>query len=397
MFKHLKSPEKVGKKSLLKGKVLLVVVVMLLCISLFAETVYLDVGNDPRKLFVKEVVKMEVPMGYKYRAISRKGSYIGMNYVDNKNKVYKTLICDKDGKKVKEINGIKLIEWLNIESRFIGSKISGDIVIYDIWKGVVKDLKLGRKLIAYIKYNIFRDSIFIIYKGDYYDERMGGSEGHKLYEYDLKSGKIRLIYESDQNRMYPLPVSRDEIVYYYYEWKGYRTYVKAFRVNLRTGKKVKIYDFRSSYGLKYYVLKNKEVRFIFQKDSYVCVGDKNGKINFKVKIRLWDDKDNVASDQIYFDLSELSPNGKILASTSYAFQNDSGETDEPWEDYKYSIADIVAVNSLDDSRAWILSLNAERIDPPYEILKAWSPSGDRIIYVDANDKRYYIMKIGVKR
>jgi len=74
MFKHLKSPQKAGGKSLLKGKVLLVLVVMLLCISFSyaANVKYHGLGDDATKIYVKEIKKLPLDtVNYKWLYFNR--------------------------------------------------------------------------------------------------------------------------------------------------------------------------------------------------------------------------------------------------------------------------------------------------------------------------------------
>ncbi len=384
------NPSRNSGKKVLMFKFLFLVLFGVMVVSLMGYGGnYLDVGNDPMKLYVKKITRIEVSERYQFEAFSITGNYIGFTYGNEKEKKLETIICNKDGKFYKRLNGIGIIKWVNDDNKIIGYDFTKNIIIFDIRTGKKRILPINFNNTKGGTYNMFRNSFMFVYEG----------KDNELYEYDIEKGKINFLYNSNYKEIKPIALSKNEIGYLEFKFKK-STIIKIWRVNLRNKKKTKIYEFESSYPYAYsFYTRNKKAIVIFEKkNGYICIGDMNGNLLFRVKIRIWDDEDRGIRtiDQLDYNYLALSPNGKILAISSVGM-SDFEESDEGVENVKYEIADIVILNSSNKNKVKFLPEEGEQNKHSYELVKAWSPSGDRIIYLDAKDNRYYIMKIGVKR
>jgi hypothetical protein len=344
-----------------KIKVLVMVVLFLGTAvgNLFAQ--YLDVGENPERVVIKNITSIIVPI-YKYESYrqfagwSPDGEYFAFKLSDKK----KTLIFKKTGELFKEIDGLISL-WLLDSQRII-----------------VKDTKRN-----YYILNIINSGKVIIEKRIWKmcNNPMNGNiiiqdNQYNIAELDVNSLGVKVISNKIKEIINNIQLMSNNCLFYSIN-------NSFFKFDLNTNIISKIGD---GDIVKYCLINKQKYLMIYSDDLSFAILNEDGKEILKQNILFKRGDPGLTStidDTYEINASALAPNGKLLAIPRGLFDS---------EGYRpTSSADIWLINMKGKSTKLTNSQNI------VEVVEGWSPQGDKIIFQDYNLCNFYLMEIEISK
>jgi len=365
MFKHLKSPAIAGKKSLFKGKVLLVLVVMLLCISFSyaAKVKYHGLGDDATKIYVKEIKLL--PLDYKnyFYYFEPSIQYIvgyqvdrGVGYISLVDPITYRVVLQCKGDKILDITEDKKL-------MLVGYSDSKRLDLWDM-----KNKRLIKTFTLMKEFNHINADKTKIYDKDHIINLI---EVEKGYDYiaigDINTGEVKKVCE--------IKDSYATFDFYYFDKDN------VFYTLSKDGVE-KLYRLRLKDCSKKMILKDKD---IYIDDDIGYYRNKDGEIRIKLSGKIIDRDGHIVGiipdvykkwqkicgverlvEGAYYNL--VSPDDKLILTRV-------GETDE---DGEYWVKGGRRCVFLYDFKGNVIKLNLGMGDRKVPSELYWHPLGDRL-------------------
>jgi hypothetical protein len=350
-----------GKMKKIKVLVLVVLFLGMAVGNLFAQ--YLDVGDDPELIKIISTTEISIPKGYEFKQWSPDGEFFTISNESYQDKELKTYIFNKSGQLYKQCGGYFTL-WSSDSKKIvlIDSNKSKGVLIYDI-----------------VSFSTFKTSIQIkhVYNiHQFIDDKIIHSKYDEIYEYDIKLNSSSLIFKSTTKGMVSDIYIYDNYLFFTQVLSNHEKPLFSYNMNdQKVLKKLEGY----LVPIKYYLIKNKKLVFSYL-DSFINFLNVNGSILFKFSERLNGEQDirrNMGFDIMY---SSLAPNGKLYAISYRHFSE--------YENIINS-SDIYLV-SLVSGKKYNLTNTSEKT----ELVKGWSPQGNRIVYLEFKSNKLIIAEIG---
>jgi Tol biopolymer transport system component len=344
---------------------------------------YLDVGSDPEKIKVVCTQIITVPWecdGYSFKGWSPDGEYfavarrdeISLNDAENKNRVDETLVFTNDGQLYKKYSGAAIM-WAPDSTSIL--------LIFGLYESRLQNIKTGQiatfDTTIMSTLNLYREYCvvdFVPATGNliYYRD-------NKIFEYNFKTGKSKLIYTAPGQWIQDPKYIPDTLFFNLYKDDVYLLYKFDFKNN--TLKKI----FPQNISIVHYFV-TKLDRLIIYLDSgvneYSYFIDEDGKNLFKIKGFIFDNPENRSDEFVNLDFASFAPNGKLFAATIGEFKEGVDEV---------ITADVYLFNLLGKMEK--LTKTGDRI----ELVSGWSPQGNKLIYFENKEKKYYILTLTVSK
>jgi dipeptidyl aminopeptidase/acylaminoacyl peptidase len=329
--------------------------------NLFSQ--YLDVGDDPELIKIINTTEISIPKGYEFKQWSPDGEFFTISNESYQDKELKTYIFNKSGQLYKQCGGYFSL-WSPDSKKIvlIDSNKSKGVLIYDI-----------------VSYNTFKTSIQIKYVYNihqFIDDKIIYNKNNEIYEYDIKLNSSTLFYKPNiKGEVDDIKINNNCLLYTQYLNINENP---LFKYNMIDKKATKILS-GFIVPIKYYLTKDKKI-IIEYNDSNIYFLEEKGSVLFRFSDRLHGEQD--IKQDIGFDISNssLAPNGKLYA-ISYRHFDES-------EDIINS-SDIYLV-SLVSNKKYNLTNTSDKT----ELMKEWSPQGNRIVYLEFKSKKLIIAEIG---
>jgi hypothetical protein len=329
--------------------------------NLFAQ--YLDVGDDPDRISIKNIKALDVPV-FKYKEYrqfagwSPDGEYFAFKLSDKK----KTIIFKKNGEFFKEIDGVISL-WLLDSQRIILRDTKGNYCILNIINSGKVSIGINYSIVE-ICNNPMNGNI--IFQDNQYN----------IVELDVNSLEVKGISTKIKEIINNIQLMSNNCLFYTISGS-------VFKLDLNTNLKSNI---SKGYIEKYYMLRDKKYLVIISQGLSFSIFNEDGREILRQNILFKQGKPGLPStidDTYIINHIALSPNGKLLAITRGLFDS---------EGYRpTSSADIWLINMKGKSTKLTNSQNI------LEVVEDWSPQGDEIIFKDLNTNQFYLMKIEINK
>ncbi|MGD2092955.1 MAG: hypothetical protein PVH61_42730 [Candidatus Aminicenantes bacterium] len=202
---------------------------------------------------------------------------------------------------------------------------------------------------------------------------------NEIFEYDFSTEKSKLIYTAPGRWLYNLKFISDNL--YFRLSKNDVTPLFKYDFNSNTLKKI----FPQDISRVHYFM-SKSNRLIIYFDSSVNVYsyfiDENGKNLFKIDGLIFDTPENRSNEYLNLDFTSFAPNGKLFAATI-------GEFTEVYDEV--ITADVYLFNLSGKM------VKLTKTDDKMELVSGWSPQGNKLIYFENKEKKYYLLALTVDK
>ncbi len=327
--------------------------------NLFAQ--YLDVGENPERVVIKNITSIIVPI-YKYESYRQFAGWSpdGEDFAFKLNDKKKTLLFRKNGEFFKEIDGLISL-WLLDSQRIIVKDIKGNYFITNIINSGKVSIGINYSIVEICNNPMNGNIIF-------------QDSQYNIVELDVNSLEVKII--SNKNKEYFRHIQLLSNICLFYSKSG-----SVFKFDLNTNLKNNISKGNIK---KYFMLRDKNYLVIVSQGLSFSILNEDGKEILKQNILFKRGDPGLTStiDDIYrINHIALAPNGKLLAITRGLFDS---------EGYRpTSSADI-----------WLINMNGKTVkltdtQNMVEYVQGWSPQGDKIIFLDARSSKFYLMEIKV--
>jgi len=329
---------------------------------------YVDLGNDPDKIYIKNIYEIPKSDTYKFKGFSRNGEFLAFSV----KKTIKSMILKSDGSVYKKIEDY-FITWTNNIDEIIAYEWLGDNSDKNV-KIEILNLRTGHKRYLDLYTNLMKANK-IIYN-TYNNKLIFGIDGtNDLYEYDFVTDKSSKLISLDFKIDNYVIASKDTIIVskinqqQTFRWEILNLNLKSKKIKKLFPNPIRLFE--------HYNLRLNKVIISFEYEGSICFIDSNGNtISNKIKLfpfKYPEDKNRIFS-------YDMSPNGKLLCVTNgfLKYEMDDG----------FTIADLFIFNL---NGKWKRLTNSEN---KLEFIMAWSPQGDKLIYFDNKTKKYSIVKLG---
>jgi hypothetical protein len=208
------------------------------------------------------------------------------------------------------------------------------------------------------------------------DDKIIYNKNDEIHEYDVKANSSRLLYKPQDggNMRY---VRKHGNCLYYIQCLNLNE--KPFFIYDLTDKKATQVRSGSIVPLNYYLTNDKKL-IISCIDSDIFLIDEKGNILYKFSDRL--NGEQGSRPDMGFDISNsaMAPNGKLYAISYRHFH--------AFEDM-INAGDIYLVSLVSGKK-----INLTNTSEKTELMKGWSPQGNRIIYQEFRSKKLIVAEIG---
>ena len=344
---------------------------------------YLDVGTNPEKIKVVNTQIISVPWeryGFRFKGWSPDGEYFALARRDefsshdekNKNRVDETMVFTKEGKLYKKYSGAA-IKW-SLDSKSI-------LLISEIYDFRLQNIKTGQGftfhptfllLNSFVQYRERCVMDFVPATGNliYYRD-------NEIFEYDFNTYQSKSIYTAPGRRVYNpkfipgylfFSLDIDDVTpLFRYDFKN-KTLKKIFPQDIST--------------VHYFMSKSNRLIIYFDSavNEYSYFIDEDGKILFKIKGFIFDGPENRSDEFVNLDFTSFAPNGKLFAATIGEFTEVVDEV---------ITADVYLFNL--SGKMVKLTKTGDRM----ELVSGWSPQGNKLIYFENKEKKYYLLTITI--
>ncbi|MGD2093253.1 MAG: hypothetical protein PVH61_44240, partial [Candidatus Aminicenantes bacterium] len=312
-----------------------------------------------------------------YFAVARRDRFYGDD-ARNKLRVDETMVFTKEGELHKKYSGAA-IKW-SPDSNSI-------LLIFGDDEFRLQNIKTGH-LVKFQPtfigtYDAYRESFvvdFVPATGNLIYYRL-----NEIFEYDFNTNKSSLIYTTPSGNLHDLKYITKDILFFRLSKKGkfslYIYELHKYDFKNKTLKKI----FPHGISRVYYFMP-KSNRLIIYFDSgvneYSYFIDENGKNLFKIDGLIFDTPENRSDEYLNLDYTSFAPNGKLFAATI-------GEFTEVYDEV--ITADVYLFN---------LSGKMEKLtktDDRMELVCGWSPQGNKLVYFENKEKKYYLLTLTVDK
>jgi len=330
---------------------------------------YVDLGNDPDRIYIKNIYEIPKSDTYDFEGFSRNGEFLAFT----EKKTIKSMILRSDGSVYKKIED-NFITWTNNIDEIIACEWLGDnsdknlkIEILNLKTGHKRylDLYSDKSKVRFIDYNTYNNKLIF-----------GIDETNDLYEYDFVTDKSSKLISLDFKIDAYFIASSENIIVSKEIKTNSSDNQEIFNLNLKSKKLKKLFP-NPAAVVNYYSVKNKKNFISLEVKGDIYFIDTKGNI-ISNKIKLFPFKYPEDKNRIFS--YDMSPNGKLLCVTNgfLKYEMDDG----------FTIADLFIFNL---NGKWKRLTNSEN---RLEFIMAWSPQGDKLIYFDNKTKKYSIVELG---
>jgi Tol biopolymer transport system component len=342
---------------------------------------YLDVGTNPEKIKVVDTQIIDVQWegdGYRFKGWSPDGEYFAVARRDrfdpgdakNKNRVDETMVFTKEGQLHKKYSGAAII-W-SPDSKSI-------LLIFGRDEFRLQNIKTGQ-IVKFQPtfigtYDAYRESFVVDFVPEtgnliYYRH-------NEIFEYDFSTAQSKQIYTAPGRKMHELKFIPDTLFFNLHIGDVFLLYKYDFKYN--TLKKIFPQDISTVY---YFISKSNRLIIYFDSsvNEYSYFIDEDGKILFKIKGFIFDSPENRSDEYINLDFTSFAPNGKIFAATIGEFTEVVDEV---------ITADVYLFNL--SGKMVKLTKTGDRM----ELVSEWSPQGNKLIYFENKEKKYYLLTLTI--
>ena len=327
--------------------------------NLFAQ--YLDVGDDPELIKIINTKEISIPDGYEFKQWSPDGEFFTISNESYHDKELITYIFNKSGQLKRQCAGYFSL-W---------SPDSKKIVLIDLIKGVwIYDIFSNDKTKTSIKIKEFNNIHQFI------ENKIIFSNSYEIHEYNTNLNTSSLLLKPQFHKIvFNIFFYNNSIFFSQYLNNLEKPF---FKYNLIEKTKNKILS-KYNEPLKFYITKDKKLIYSYW-SSNIQFLDEKGNILFKFPDTLFGEQD--IRRNMGFDImnSSLAPNGKLYAISYRHFSE--------YEDIINS-SDIYLVSLVSGKKC-----NLTDTPEKTELVKGWSPQGNRIVYQEFTSKKIVIALIG---
>jgi Tol biopolymer transport system component len=198
---------------------------------------------------------------------------------------------------------------------------------------------------------------------------------NEIFEYDFSTDKSKLIYTAPGRLIHEPKFIPDTLFFNLHMDDVFLLYKYDFKNN--TLKKVFPHGISKAY---YFMSKSNLLIIYFHSgvDHYFI--DEYGKNLFKVKALIFDSPENRSDEFINLDFTSFAPNGKLFAATIGQFTE--------------------VVDEVITADVYLFNLSGKMVkltktDDRMELVSGWSPQGNKLIYFENKEKKYYILTLAI--
>jgi dipeptidyl aminopeptidase/acylaminoacyl peptidase len=344
---------------------------------------YLEVGINPEKIKVVNTKIISVPWegdGFRFKGWSPDGEYFAVARRDrfygddarNKLRVDETMVFTKEGELHKKYSGAA-IKWSPDSNSILLIFGDDEFRLQNIKTGHL--VKFQPNFIG--TYDAYRESFvvdFVPSTGNLIYYRL-----NDIFEYDFKTNKSSLIYTAPGRWLYNLKFIFDTLIFRLKKEDEYLLYKYHFKN--KTLNKIFPHGISKAY---YFMSKsNRLIIYLYSGvNEYSYFIDKEGKILLKIKGFIFDSPENRSDEFVNFDFTSFAPNGKLFAATI-------GQFTEVYDEV------ITADVYLFNLSGKIVKLT--KTDDRMELVCGWSPQGNKLIYFENKEKKYYLLTLTVDK
>ncbi|MGD2088480.1 MAG: hypothetical protein PVH61_20050 [Candidatus Aminicenantes bacterium] len=342
---------------------------------------YLEVGTNPDKIKVVNTKIISVPWeryGFRFKDWSPDGEYFAVARRDefdpgdakNKSRVDETMVFTKEGQLHKKYSGAA-IKW-SPDSNSI-------LLIFGKDEFRLQNIKTGHLT----KFHLTFMTEIYLYQEKFvvdFDPSTGNLIYYRLndiFEYDFSTDKSKLIYTAPGRLINEPKFIPDTLFFNLHIDDVFQLYKYDFKNN--TLKKVFLQDITN---VKYFTSKFKQqiIYFYSNVNDYIYFINEDGKNLFKVKYFLFDSPENRSDEYINLDFTSFAPNGKLFAATIGQFTE--------------------VVDEVITADVYLFNLSGKMVkltktDDRMELVSGWSPQGNKLIYFENKEKKYYLLTLKI--
>ena len=354
----------------------------------FSYSNYLDVGSIPENIKITLINEIQVPSGCTFKSWSPDGNFFAFSRRDefnsnssNSTRMDKSIIFYNNGNVYKKIDG-SILFWSNDSKEVFLIKGRTKYLKFNFYTNISQNVQVDLEN----SHSLYNEEFF-----HGFNPTNGNLFYHKkntLYEYNFTSKTSTLIFTFPGNNIdNATMINADSILvtlidsndksFVYKLNMSKKSYKKFFPENISD---IKIDSIRNN---KYLVLIDSGL------STYLYCLDLNGNYLLKLKGRPFSTPDDWNDICIQLDLSSFAPNGKILSTTIGEVHEDEIVGESGRLLFKSGDIYLIGMNGK--------LVNVSNTKDKIEMVLGWSPQGDKLIYYEQIDKKYYLSKISLSQ
>jgi Tol biopolymer transport system component len=198
---------------------------------------------------------------------------------------------------------------------------------------------------------------------------------NEIFEYDFSTNKSSLIYSAPGRNLHELKFIPEKLFFNLHKDDLFLLYKYDFKN--KTLKKIFPNDITTAY---YFMAKSNRLIIYFHSgvDHYFI--DEYGKNLFRVKALIFDSPVNRSDEFINLDFTSFAPNGKLFAATIGQFTE--------------------VVDEVITADVYLFNLSGKMVkltktDDRMELVCGWSPQGNKLVYFENKEKKYYLLTLKI--